>query len=123
MKSRRRVLPAIVAVVLIAATPLAIWEFTQTGEFYMFSSRFAPDLWARLAGPGRMRFIFQPITAIILGARDGVKDARAGSPPFLSALFFHRARRPELLRGAIDSISNLVAIAILLDVVSQVLMF
>ena len=38
---------------------------------------------ARLHGPGRLRFIFQPTVAVVLGARDGVKDARSGNPPFL----------------------------------------
>jgi hypothetical protein len=36
--------------------------------------------------PGRMRFIVQPTVATILEARDGVKDARAGSAPFLFGL-------------------------------------
>jgi|SRR5271166_4397158 len=35
-----------------------------------------------------MRFILQPTVAIILGAHDGVKDARAGNPPFLWGLMF-----------------------------------
>jgi len=109
--------------VLLVTTPLAIIEIVRTGELYLFSKRFVPDMLARLHGPGRLRFIFQPTVAIILGARDGVKDARAGSPPFLSALLFHRTRRPGLLQDAIASVRNLVAIAILLDVVSQFLMF
>jgi hypothetical protein len=89
----------------------------------MFSHRFWPDLVARFHGPGRMRFILQPTVAIILGARDGVKDARAGNPPFLWGLVFHPADRPGLLRSAVASVRNLVAIAILLDVISQRLIF
>jgi len=121
--SRSSLLTAIVILVLLAALPFAVYEFVTTGEFYMFSKRFVPDLVARLSGPGRMRFIFQPVAAILLGARDGVKDARAGVPPFLSALVFHGARRPGMLRSALVSVRDLVAIAILLDVVSQVLIF
>ena len=81
--SRDSVLPAIVILVLVAALPFAVWEFIQTGEFYLLSHRFWPDLVARFHGPGRMRFILQPTIAIILGARDGVKDRRAGNQPFL----------------------------------------
>lgn len=109
--------------VLLAALPFAVYEFVTTGEFYMFSKRFVPDVLARLSGPGRMRFIFQPTVAIILGARDGVKDARAGVPPFLSAFVFHGAHRTGLLRSALVSVRDLVAVAILLDVVSQFLIF
>jgi hypothetical protein len=70
-----------------------------------------------------MRFILQPTVAIVLGARDGVKDARAGLPPFIWALVFHGAHRPGMLRNMFASIRNLVAIAILLDLVSQFIIF
>ena len=119
--SRSNLLPTIVIVVLLAAVPFAIAEFLRTGQIYMFSRRFLDDMVARLNGPGRLRFIFQPTVAILLGARDGVKDARAGDLPFLWDLVFHRSDRPGLLRSALASLRNLVAIAILLDVVSQLL--
>jgi hypothetical protein len=121
--SRSSILTAIVIVVLLAATPFAIWEFVKSGELYVLSHRFVDDLVARLHGPGRLRFIFQPSVAIILGARDGVKDTRAGNPPFLSGLLFHSADRPALLRSGLASVRDLVAVAILLDVVAQFLIF
>jgi hypothetical protein len=65
----------------------------------------------------------QPTVAIILGSWSGIKDAREGIPPFLWALAFHGTRRRELLRIAFASIRDLVAIAILLDVIWQVLIF
>src|SRR4029077_4672624 len=58
-----------------------------------------------------------------LGARDGVKDARAGSPAFLWALAFHGQHRREMLRKAFTYANNLVAIAVLLDLLSQFLIF
>jgi hypothetical protein len=119
--SRSTALTAIVILVLAAATPFAVAEFFRTGQFYIFSQRFVDDMFARLHGPGRLRFIFQPTVAIILGARDGVKDARAGNLPFLWSLVFHPSDRPGLLRSALASVRNLVAVAILLDVVSQLL--
>ena len=86
---------------LFAATPFAVAEFLKTGQLYVFSRRFLDDMVARLQGPGRLRFIFQPTMAIILGARDGVKDARAGNLPFLWDMVFHTADRPELIRSAL----------------------
>jgi hypothetical protein len=122
-KTRSSLITAIVIAVLVAATPFAIWEFVQTREVYLFSQRFVDDMVARLSGPGRLRFILQPAVAIVLGARDGVKDARAGNPPFLSALAFHKAERRGLLKSALASVRDLVAIAILLDCVAQLLIF
>jgi hypothetical protein len=121
--SRSSVLSAIVIAILLAALPGAIRRFIQTGDFYLFSERFFHDMVARLSGPGRFRFILQPIMAILLGARDGAKDSRAGSLPFLWGLIFHREGRTELLHSALASVRNLVAISILLDLVSQFLTF
>jgi len=108
---------------LVVATPFAVAEFFRTGELYLLSRRFADDIVARLHGPGRLRFILQPLVAIALGTRDGLKDARADRPPFLRNLLFHSTDRPGLVRGALASVRDLLAVAILLDVVSQFLIF
>ncbi len=121
--SRSSVLSWIVIAVLLAAVPGAIRRIIQTGNLYLFTHDFFADMLARLSGPGKMRLIFQPTVAILLGTRDGVKDARAGLPPFIHALAFHGGQRAALLRNMFASIRNLVAIAILLDVVSQFLIF
>jgi hypothetical protein len=55
---------------------------------------------ARPSGPGRLRFILQPVMAILLGTRDGVKDSRASSPPFPWGLVFHGGHRTERLLSA-----------------------
>jgi hypothetical protein len=121
--NRSSVPAAIVIAVLLAATPFVVWECVRAGELYVLSHRFVDGMVARLHGPGRMRFILQPTIAIILRVRDGVRDGRAGSAPFLSAPLFLRTRRRELVRGAPASIRDLVAVAILLDFVSQLLIF
>jgi hypothetical protein len=117
------VLGGIVLAVLIAVTPRAILRIVQTGDLYLFTDQFFHDILARLSGPGRLRFIIQPTVAIILGARGGMKDASAGLPPFLWALVFHEEHRRELLRSTITSVRNLVALAILFDLISQFLIF
>jgi hypothetical protein len=119
--SRTTILTRIVIVALLLATPFAVWEFIHTGEVYVLSHRFMDDMVARLHGPGRLRFILQPVAAIVLGARDGVKDARAGSPPFLWSLVFRNNHRFKLMRSALASVRNLVAVAILLDIASQLI--
>jgi hypothetical protein len=121
--SRGWILGGLVIAVLIAVTPRAIVRIIETGDLYLFTNRFFQDILARLSGPGKLRFIIQPTVAIILGARDGAKDASADMPPFLWGLLFHRAHRRELFRSTLTSIRNLVAIAILLDLISQFLIF
>jgi hypothetical protein len=119
--SSTSILYAVVVAILVAAVPGAILRIIHTGSPYLFTEQFLQDIRARLSGPGRLRFIVQPTVAIILGPWSGIKDAREGIPPFLWALAFHGTRRRELLRIAFASIRDLVTIAILLDLISQVL--
>ena len=121
--SLNSILLIIVLAVLIAALPTAIWRVIRTGDPYLFTERFFIDVLARLSGPGKLRFVVQPIVAIVLAVRGGKKDAEAGLPPFLLALVFHREQRRELLQHAFSSICNLLAIAVLLDLISQFLIF
>jgi len=121
--SRSSILVALAATVLLAALPGAIQRIVQTGDPYLFTQRFFEDVVARLSGAGRLRFILQPVAASLVGIRDGKSDAHGGRPAFLSALAFHGSCRLDLLRSAFASIQDLVAIAIILDVVSQLLIF
>ena len=103
--------------------PFAVAEFFCTGELYLFSHRFLDVMAACFHGPGKSRFIPQPIVAMVFGARDGLKDARAGRLPFVWGLMFSRSDRAEMVRSALRSIRDLIAVAILLDVVLQLLIF
>ena len=117
-------IPSVVVVaLLLAALPSAILRIIHSGNLYLFTSHFFEDILARLSGPGRLRFILQPIVAVILGMRGGMRDASAGLPPFLWALVLHPEHRRELLRNALTSTQNLLAAAIVLDLVSQFLIF
>jgi hypothetical protein len=121
--SRSSILSGLVVVILLATLPGAIRRLVQTGDLYLFSQQFFQDMLARLSGPGRLRFFIQPIIAILLGSRDGLEDARTGLPPFLWALTFHGVHRRGLLRSTFANVRDLVAVAILLDILSQFLIF
>ena len=125
MKSKYRewILPIIVVAILLAFTPHALYRVIKNGNVYLFTSDFFGDILARLHGPGRFRFILQPTVAMLLGIRDGRKDAREGGAPFLWALISHNELRPQLLKHMFTSVRNLVSIAILLDLISQYLIF
>ena len=121
--TRSSALSTVVVVILIATLPGAIRRIVQTGDLYLFTRHFFDDMLARLSGAGRIRFLLQPSVAILLGLRDGGKDARMGLPPYLWALAFHGEHRRELLRGTFASLRDLVAVAVLLDILSQFLIF
>ena len=121
--SRSSILTTIVVATLLAAIPSTIRRIIQTGDVYLFTWHFVDDMLARLSGPGRLRFIMQPTVAIFLGARDGAKDARVGAPPFLLGLVFGGGAGRESLKSAFRSTRELISVAILLDLVSQFLIF
>jgi hypothetical protein len=121
--NRNRLLAALVILVVLAALPGAIRDTFQTGRVYLFSWQFLEELPQRFSGPGRLRFLFQPLMAIFFGVRSGLKDARIGNPPYISSLVFHGHRRRELLDSGLGAIGHLLAVGILLDVAAQLLIY
>jgi hypothetical protein len=120
---RRETIMTAVALLVIAATiPFAVRDTLASGRLYLFSRQFLEELPQRFTGPGRLRFILQPLFAILLGARGGLADARAGNPPFLFGLLFD-ARRRELLRSGVAAIAALLAMGVILDIVFQLVLY
>ncbi|MFZ2473367.1 MAG: hypothetical protein WAW52_15665 [Methanothrix sp.] len=78
---------------------------------------------ARVAGPMSLRFVFQPLIGLLLGIRDGMMDARRGEPPFILDLITNNENRKEKLSSLLTSLSKTVLIAVVLDVISQYLIF
>ncbi len=105
--------------VLVAAAPGALRDAWERGGIYLFSWEFLEDLPRRLTGPGRFRFILQPLVAILLGVRAGHTDARAGRPPFILAVIAHAQHRRQMLAETARALANIVLVGILLDAVSQ----
>ncbi len=107
--------------VLVAAAPGALRDAWERGGIYLFSSEFLQDLPRRLTGPGRFRFVLQPLVAIVLGVRAGRSDAKAGRPPFLLAVIAHPQHRRQMLAETASALANIVLFGILLDAVAQFL--
>jgi hypothetical protein len=121
--SRTLILYGAVVIALLVALPGALVQIFHTRDPYLFTQYFFRDISARLSGPGRLRFIVQPMVAIFLGLRRGIKDAQEGRLPLLWALAFQREHRRQMFRSAVVSICDLIAVAILLDIISQFLIF
>ena len=123
MLKRENIVPALALLVIAAAIPTAILDTIETGRVYLFSSQFLDELPQRFSGPGRFRFVLQPLLAILLGARGGLADARAGNPPYLFGLIFHTEHRSELLRSGAAAIRTLLSMGIILDIVFQLVIY
>ncbi|HWQ19007.1 MAG TPA: hypothetical protein VN455_04460 [Methanotrichaceae archaeon] len=78
---------------------------------------------ARIAGPMSLRFVVQPLVGLLLGARDGVRDAKAGEPPFIFDLIVNRENRRIKLASLFTSLSKTIIIAVVLDLIAQYLIF
>jgi hypothetical protein len=113
------VLLAVTLGALAAASPHAVREAMLRGQFYLFSSSFFEDLPLRLSGPGRLRFVFQPAVAILLGIRAGRDDHRAGRPPYGVALLLHPKHRRTMFRDMLSDVVNLISMGVLADLVAQ----
>jgi len=80
-----------------------------------------------LSGPGmfggkfQFRLIVQPIIAIVLGLRFGVRDAKAGKPPFFQALAHAKGGRGTTIKGAVRAALIPLAVAVLIDSILQYL--
>lgn len=81
------------------------------------------DLLGRLSGPLTFRVFLQPCMATFFAARDAWADARVGRPPFMWTILGHREERRRLIREGLTAIAKLVCLAIVLDLVYQVIVF
>lgn len=113
------ILAGLTLLVLILSLPGSLRDSFNRGGIYLFSQAFLDDIPRRLAGPGRFRFILQPLMAIILGILSGLADMRAGRPPYLYGVFFHRELRGELMRTGFEAVVNLLLMGVLMDAVFQ----
>jgi hypothetical protein len=96
----------------------------------MRSERFdMDDIWMRLvehmtdrvSGPMRFRLVLQPLMASIFAIIAGIKDAKAGKPPYFWALLTDPSHRADLLKDGWKSVGKIFLLAVVLDVAYQVL--
>ena len=111
------------ALFLLLSLPASIRYARESGSLYLFSHDFIKDIPKRLTGPGRFRFVLQPLIATVLGVRSGRADARTGRPPYLYGVLFKNEHRRVLMKDAFATIAILLMMGILLDSICQWLIF
>lgn len=77
------------------------------------------DIFQELHGPGKFRFIIQPMIAILLGIRDGRRDARGLNPPFFLNLIHDPERRSEIGKSVLKAVIKPLILAWLMDIIFQ----
>jgi len=77
----------------------------------------------RLSGPLTFRLLLQPMMSALFAVRDGWRDARIGRPPFLGTILGSPDDRRRLIREGLIAIGKLAAVAIVIDVVYQLIVF
>ena len=112
-------LACLTGLLLVYVTPGSLRDDFRRGGVYILSYEFMEDIPKRFTGPGRLRFVLQPLTAIILGILNGIADARADRPPYVWGILFHRHLRFELIKTGFYAVVNVVLMGILMDLVCQ----
>lgn len=82
-------------------------------------TQFLTDFLGGLDGPLHFRFIFQPLIAVGLAFRDGLRDARKGYPPYSWRLLTDPEQRHLLIEDGWKGISKVFIVAVVLDLVYQ----
>jgi hypothetical protein len=82
-------------------------------------ARIWENLGGRIGGPMKFRLLLQPLMVSFFAVRAGIKDARAGRPPFFWTVLSDPQARSGLLRDGWKDIAKVFTLAIVIDVVYQ----
>ena len=74
-------------------------------------------------GPMAFRLILQPIMSLIYATLAGVRDAKAGNPPFLSALISGKADRKQLLKELWKDVGKVFILAVIMEAIFEIIEF
>ncbi|MDB6068675.1 MAG: hypothetical protein JWR26_4883 [Pedosphaera sp.] len=78
-------------------------------------------LCGRLQGPFSFRIIIQPLVAVALAIRAGVRDARAGRPPHGWAIVTDSANRSRLLLESWKDVAKVFVAAVIIDIIYEII--
>lgn len=84
--------------------------------------RVLQNLASRLSGPLHLRLFLQPGMALLIGIKDGLKDASEDRPAYLWSIFTTPGHRMELLKAGLASVAKVLILAFVLDAIFQVIL-
>lgn len=84
---------------------------------------FWAEMISRTTGPFALRFLLQPLIALALAIRDGIRDSNLNRTPYLAAIMTNPAvRRGRTLEG-LKAVSRVLALSIVVDLAYQYIVF
>ena len=86
-----------------------------------FLGRVWENLFGRVGATMTFRLVLQPVVAIFVAVRAGLRDAEHGAPPYLWTVFTDAGQRRALLREGWKDVGRVFVVAIVLDVIYQAL--
>jgi hypothetical protein len=86
-----------------------------------FLGQIVAEFAERASGPMKFRLLLQPAMATIFAVISGIKDAKAGKPPYFWALFSDPSHRREMLQDGWKSVGTVFLLALALDVAYQII--
>jgi hypothetical protein len=84
-------------------------------------TRIAHNMVERVTGPMKFRLLLQPAMATYFAIRGGLQDAKQCRPPYFWGLFTDKGERESMLKNGWKSIGKVFILAIVLDVVYQLI--
>ena len=92
--------------------------------FLDYLHRFWTEMIARSDGPMTFRFFLQPIMALLMALRDGIKDAKAGREPYAAYLrHSDPALRKRAWQGGVTATARILLLGVAMDVIYQFKVF
>ena len=82
--------------------------------------RIVENMTDRVSGPMKFRLLLQPIMASIFAIISGLKDAKAGKPPYFWGIITHPDQRADMIKDGWKSVGKVFVLAVVLDVVYQI---
>ena len=84
-------------------------------------ARIAHNMVERVTGPMKFRLLLQPAMATFFAIRGGLQDAKECKPPYFWGLFTDKGEREAMLKNGWKSVGKVFILAIVLDVVYQLI--
>jgi hypothetical protein len=115
--SKTQLMTARIAVILMIG--LALLGVILYGFSPEIHQRIWSDIFNRPGGPMTLRFVLQPVMAIIAALHDGLKDARTGRSPYLWTMLTSSAERRGRFREGLIATARTILMGLVMDTIYQ----
>src|SRR5437868_1394362 len=77
------------------------------------------NLLERTEGPMHFRFIMQPLMSLLFAVRAAIRDAKAGTVPYLWRLVYSKGQRKTVAKEGWKDVGKIFIIGVILDIIYQ----